>query len=177
VELVLSRGYERRVEPLGLSSGAQSHDYIDGKRALAHGQDLKLVAEAILELVNEQGVSFDAVGGLTMGADPIAHAIALLSGKKWFTVRKEAKSHGKLSGVEGAELVPGAKVILVDDVVTTGRSILAAREAIVDKQVEVVLAVALVDRGKSARERLLERGIDFRPLLTYEDLGIDPVGA
>ncbi len=133
VGLLRDLGYERRDRPFQLSSGEWSQDYIDAKRALSEGDNLRRVAQSVLRVVSEAGVEFDAVGGLTMGADPTAHAVALVSGKKWFSVRKQPKGHGRQQLIEGAELRPGMRVLLVDDVVTTGATAeacsLALREA------------------------------------------------
>lgn len=169
-------GYSRRDEPFRLSSGEMSRDYIDGKRAIANGASLRLVAEAVLEIVEQAGVTFDAVGGLTMGADPLAHAVALLSERDWFSVRKEAKVHGKQKLIEGTELQASARVLLVDDVVTTGASIVKAMDAVRDIGAQVVLAVTLVDRGDVATKYMEEQGVLYRPLASYRDLGIEPVG-
>lgn len=177
VALVAKWGYERREEHFELSSGFKSRDYIDGKRAISTTSRLRLVGDAIVTLASSVGVSFTAVGGLTMGADPIALAVALAgeSEKHWFSVRKQEKKHGKQKLVEGAELGPESRVLLVDDVVTTGRSILRALDGIKDTGAEIVLAVALVDRGEGATQRLAERGVLYRPVITYRDLGIEPV--
>src|SRR5713226_9500512 len=90
--LVRQYGYQHREEPFQLSSGGWSHDYVDGKHALAGGDALRLACQAILDAVEEP---FDAVGAPTMGADALAHGVALLSGAAWFSVRKEAKDHGR----------------------------------------------------------------------------------
>lgn len=176
VRLILDKGYIRREEPFRLSSGEMSHDYVDGKKAISLGRDLRLVAQAVLDLAAAEGVDFEAVGGLTMGADPLAHAVAVLADKRWFAVRKETKQHGKQRSIEGAELASGERVLLVDDVITTGASSLKALDAIEEAGAEVVLATCIVDRGKLASDAFAERGVPFRPLATYEDLGIDPVG-
>lgn len=177
VELIREKGYERRDDAFRLTSGEMSHDYVDGKRAIADGPDLRLVAQAMLDLCEANGVEFDAAGGLTLGADPIAHAIAIVGEKKWFTVRKETKGHGTKNRVEGARLGKGDRVLLVDDVVTTGGSIVQALQPIAETGAEIVFATAIMDRGKSASDRLGEHGIKFVPVCTYEDLGIDPVGS
>jgi len=177
VQLVLDKGYVRRDEPFRLSSGEMSHDYVDAKKAIALGRDLRLVAQAVLDLAGREAIEFEAVGGLTMGADPLAHAIAVLADKRWFAVRKEAKQHGKQRSIEGAELSPGEKVLLVDDVITTGSSSLKALDALEEVGAEVVLATCIVDRGKLASDAFAERGVAFKPLATYEDLGIDPIGS
>ncbi|HWC10252.1 MAG TPA: hypothetical protein VG455_03425, partial [Acidimicrobiales bacterium] len=78
LEVVRRLGYVRRDQAFQLSSGGWSHDYVDGKRALAGGAELRLAAEAVVATAAERGVAFDAVGGLTMGADPLAHAVAVV---------------------------------------------------------------------------------------------------
>lgn len=176
VGLLLKKGYERRERAFRLSSGKLSHDYIDGKRAIAHGEDLILVSEAILSLTHERKAEFKAVGGLTMGADALAHAISVLTNCEWFSVRKEPKEHGTQRSLEGAPLERGLEVLLVDDVVTTGKSIITAVEAIQETGANVQLAVSVCDRGTAARGLLAKRGIPYEPLVTYEDLGLEPVG-
>ncbi|MGH9276747.1 MAG: orotate phosphoribosyltransferase [Acidimicrobiales bacterium] len=176
VRLLRERGYVRRDEPFQLSSGEWSHDYVDGKRALAGGADLRLAAEAIVELVAAEGVAYDAVGGLTMGADPLAHAVAVVSGASWFSVRKEAKDHGRGRRIEGAVLGPGTTVVLLEDVVTTGASILRALDAVEETGARVVLATTLLDRGEQARDRFAARSVPYRPLSTFRDLHIAPIG-
>ena len=177
VDLIRSLGYERREQAFQLASGEWSHDYIDGKRALAEGENLRIVAEAVVEEAARAGVAFDAVGGPTMGADPVSHAIAVLKGSKWFSVRKKAKAHGKQKLIEGAQLGAGMKVLLVEDVVTTGTSLLDAVEAVEGTGAEVALALAIVDRGDAARSKFERKGIHYRSLATYRDFQISPVAA
>ncbi|HEX7823519.1 MAG TPA: orotate phosphoribosyltransferase, partial [Mycobacterium sp.] len=93
-DLVRTRGHERRDEPFKLASGQLSHDYIDGKFAVDNGERLAIVSRAIVDLAAIHGIEFDAVGGLTMGADSLAIGIALATGKSWFSVRKEQKQRG-----------------------------------------------------------------------------------
>jgi orotate phosphoribosyltransferase len=176
VEIVREHGYRRLDAPVRLASGEMSLDYIDGKRALAYGPHLKLACEALLELVDSAGVQFDAVGGLTLGADQFAHVAAVLSERSWFVVRKNVKDHGTRKKVEGAALGPGVSVLLVDDVVTTGGSILEALEAVAETGAHVAMAISLVDRGDVATQLFARAGIPYRALVTYEDLGIEPVG-
>lgn len=176
VDVLRERGWVRRAEAFQLSSGDWSHDYVDGKRALAGGAELRLAAEAVVAHAAGLGVRFDAVGGLTMGADPLAHAVAVVSGARWFSVRKESKQHGRGRLVEGAELSPGMSVLLVEDVVTTGRSMLQALDAVDATGATTVLAVTLLDRGETAGQAVRARGVRYAPLATYEDLGIEPVG-
>lgn len=174
--LIRKYGHERREQPFKLSSAGWSHDYIDGKKAIANGSHLRVVAQAIAELAAARGVMFEAVGGMTMGADSIAVAVALHLDVDWFSVRKESKRHGKQKRIEGCELAAGSRVLLVDDVVTSGRSILQALDVVEEAGANVVLATTLIDRGEMARAALRSRDVAYEPLLTYRDLGIEPVG-
>lgn len=94
-EIVLREGYLRLDDPIQLRSGEWSRDFVDGKRALAHGTDLELACRALLEMVTERGIDFDAVGGLTLGADQFAHGSAIVARKDWFVVRKEPKGRAR----------------------------------------------------------------------------------
>lgn len=169
-ELVRRTGYERRDEPFQLSSGGWSHDYVDGKVAVATGAALRQASEAVVEVV---GGDFDAVGGPTMGADALAHGVALVKGCGWFSVRKEAKGHGRGSWVEGTRLAEGDRVVMVEDVVSTGASLLRAAERVTELGARVVAATALLDRSPVVAERFGAAGILWVPLLTWEDLGIE----
>ena len=171
-ELVLRTGYERREEPFQLTSGGWSHDYVDGKYAVAGGPALRQASLAVIEAVGEE---FDAVGGPTMGADALAHGVALLSGCRWFSVRKEPKGHGRGAWVEGTRLSPGDRVIVVEDVVSTGASLLRAVDRIRELGVEVLAATALLDRSPTVGPRFAAAGIIWTPLLTWVDLGIEPL--
>jgi orotate phosphoribosyltransferase len=177
ITIVKEHGLEHREEPFRLTSGELSHDYMDGKKALARGDHLRTACEAIVALAADEGLEFDAVGGMTLGADSFSHGIAVLTGKPWFVVRKQAKEHGTTQRIEGAALGPGTRVLLIDDVATTGGSILAALDAVRDAGATVALAVTLVDRGEQAAPKFAARGVRYRPLLTYRDLGIAPVGS
>jgi orotate phosphoribosyltransferase len=171
-DLVKTTGYERRDQPFLLSSGGWSHDYIDGKFAVASGKALRQVSEAAVEAIDEP---FDAVGGPTMGADALAHGISVVSGASWFSVRKEPKGHGRRAWVEGARLDKGDRVVVVEDVVSTGASLLRAMERITELGAEVVAATALLDRSPRVAERFAGAGIHWVPLLTWEDVGIEPL--
>lgn len=174
-ELIRTRGYERREEPFKLASGQLSHDYIDGKYAVDTGERLTVVSRAVAELATDNGIDFDAVGGLTMGADPLAHGVAMVTGKAWFSVRKEQKKRGREQWVEGTRLTEGTRVLLVDDVISTGGSTELALERIAPLGVIVVGVIPMVDRGDIAAARFAKRDVPFHALVTYRDLGIEPV--
>ncbi len=102
--IIIEGGVTELDQPVELSSGAMSRYFIDGKRALCSGADLALACVCILDLIDEQRVEVDAVGGLTMGADQFAHGVAILGELQWFVVRKQPKGRGTNKYVEGAEL-------------------------------------------------------------------------
>ena len=174
VEIVRERGLIRLPEPVVLASGQLSRDFVDGKSALSRGPDLELACRALLEAV--EGIEFDAVGGLTMGADHLAHVAAVLSGREWFVVRKAPKGRGTDKLVEGASVGAGTRVLLVDDAVTSGGSIRRAHDAIVALGATVVAAVTLVDRGDVAAGFFAGLGVPYAALVTYRDLRIEPLG-
>ena len=116
-----------------LSSGKKSNYYIDGKQVTLDPKGILLVAKTILSMLH--GIQVDAVGGPTLGADPIAAAVALLSSQtgkplKAFIVRREEKKHGTQKRIEGPELKSGDRVVAVEDVITSGQSVLDAIQAI-----------------------------------------------
>lgn len=177
IELVRERGLEHRAEPFQLSSGDLSHDFVDAKRAICDGEGLRVAGVAALAALAAVGVTeFDAAGGLTMGADPLAHAIAVAGDVKWFSVRKEAKDHGTGRKIEGWQPRAGARLVIVDDAFTTGDSLKKAYDAVVGLDVSVVGAVALVDRGDRAASFFADLEIPYASIVTYRDLGIAPVG-
>jgi orotate phosphoribosyltransferase len=175
-EAIARDGLTRFEEPVRLASGAWSREFIDAKRALATGERLELACRELLSAVAGVGLEFDAIGGLTMGADAFAHVTAVLAGRSWFVVRKTPKGRGTNKLVEGAALDAATRVLLVDDVVTTGGSLVAAYEAVIrESDARVVGAVSIVDRGMGTRKKFAELGVPYLWLLSYEDLGIEPV--
>jgi orotate phosphoribosyltransferase len=174
-DLIATRGYEHRAEPFKLASGQLSHDYIDGKYAIDSGERLTIVSRAVAELAAARGIEFDAVGGLTMGADPLAHGVAMVTGKAWFSVRKEQKQRGREQWIEGTRLTPGTRVLLVDDVISTGGSTEIAFDRVTAAGAIVTGVIPMVDRGDIAAKRFAQRNVPFAALVTYRDLGIEPV--
>lgn len=175
VALVKEHGYRKLAAPVELASGQLSADYVDGKRAVAAASALRFVGEAMIEVAREWGVSFTAAGGLTMGADPFAISVALLANCNWFSVRKAPKERGLGKWIEGADLGPKDRVLLVDDVVTLGGSIMKAFDRVEETGATVVGVVAMVDRGDTAAEVFAAKRVPYRALVTYRDLEIEPV--
>jgi len=178
IEVVKHKGHLVLDPPVQLASGDWSRHFLDAKRALADWGDVALAGTVITEAVAAQGIEFDAVGGLTMGADVLAHGVAATIGPggKWFSVRKQRKDRGTQRRIEGTQLEPGQRVLLVDDVVTRGDSILDALNAIRETGAEVVCAVALIERGEFGKEKFRAENIPFLSVMTYRDLGIPAVG-
>ena len=175
IRIVKDKGYEKRETAFKLSSGGFSHDYIDMRRALSSGPDLELAARCLMGLLGEKKVLFDAIGGMTMGADPISHAVAVLEAKSWFSVRKQEKAHGTKQRIEGAKLDADTKVVLVEDTVSTGRSLLEALDVLRDTKVQITALCTLLDRSFDMSRRMEEEKIPYLPLITYQDLGIGPL--
>ncbi|HEX3604511.1 MAG TPA: orotate phosphoribosyltransferase [Candidatus Dormibacteraeota bacterium] len=150
-----------------LSSGRRSDFYFDGKQVTLEGRGLWVASRLILDRCRELEVT--AVGGLTLGADPIAAGVAALSGTdpmplRAFIVRKQAKDHGTARAIEGPTLGPHDRVLLVDDVVTTGSGFLVALEQVRATGAEVVEALALVDREEGGEEALAAVGLRLHAL-------------
>ncbi|WP_419924415.1 orotate phosphoribosyltransferase [Candidatus Poriferisocius sp.] len=175
IDIVKHRGMRRLDAPVELACGAMSSDFIDGKLALCRWGDLEVACRAIVQRVHEAGIEFNASGGMTMGADPLAVGIAAVAGSRWFSIRKAPKNRGTNQLIEGTPLGPHSRVLLLEDVTTTGGSALKAWETVRDTGAAVVAAAAVVDRGDTARRRFEALGVPYFPVLTYADLNIDPV--
>jgi orotate phosphoribosyltransferase len=177
LDVVRTRALIQFDEPRELSSGELSRDFIDAKAGLSRGEDLRLACSVIAGSVAAAGIEWDAVGGLTLGADQFAHGIVthLADDHEWFVVRKQPKGRGTNRLVEGAALGPGSRVLLVDDIVTTGGSIQQAHQHVLDTGATVVAAVTLVDRSDIAARYFDQHQVRYLPVFTYHDLGIVPV--
>jgi orotate phosphoribosyltransferase len=158
-----------------LSSGRISNYYLDGRIITLTPEGAYLVASIILELIKDKDI--DAIGGPTLGADPIVGAVATLSHIKkiplqTFIVRKAAKTHGMQRRIEGPKLKKGSLIILVDDVATTGGSLIEAKQALDKIGVRVKSAIVIVDRGEGAKENLAKAGLKLESIFKIEDLDI-----
>lgn len=159
-----------------LASGKKASYYLDGKQITLHSEGLRLVGEGLLELLHD--VKFQAIGGMSIGADPIIGGVLTAAGARnrellGFLVRKEAKGHGTLRYIEGP-VQPGMKVVIVDDVVTTGGSSLQAIDRIQEFGCEVVMVVAIIDRLEGGAANFTARNLPLRSLLTISDFGLTP---
>ena len=176
VERLLEVALERGALKYGkftLTSGKESTYYFDGRLLSLDPEGAQLIADAMLPILLEAGA--EAVGGLTLGADPIVSSISLASHLRGehipgFIVRKEAKSHGMGQGIEGP-LVPGSKVAIVDDVCTTAGSLFQAIEAAEAAGCTVVKVAAILDRKEGGSEELARRGYDFVALMSANSDG------
>ncbi|WP_055564978.1 orotate phosphoribosyltransferase [Streptomyces atriruber] len=158
-----------------LSSGLEADYYIDLRRITLDGEAAPLVGQVLLDLTED--LDFDAVGGLTMGADPVAGAMLHASaarGKRLdaFVVRKAAKAHGMQRRVEGPD-IKGRRVLVVEDTSTTGGSPLTAVEAVREAGAEVVGVATIVDRATGAGEKITEgAGVPYLFAYSKDDLGL-----
>ena len=158
-----------------LVSGTKSTYYLDGKQVTLSAEGLLQIAWGILELLGD--VEYSGFGGMSIGADPIVGEVLAAAATQntelqGFMVRKEAKGHGTQKYVEGP-VQPGDKVVIVDDVVTTGGSAIQAAERVREFGCEVVHAVGIVDRLQGGRQAFEAHGIPFSALLTVADFGIE----
>jgi len=158
-----------------LSSGKESNYYLDGRLITLTPEGAYLVASIILEMIKDRNP--DALGGPTLGADPIVGAVAVLSyinkqPIKTFIVRKEAKEHGMQQQIEGPVLLSGNRVILVDDVATSGKAILEAKQALDKIGVIVDKVIVIVDRKQGAGENLAKAGLKLESIFTISDFGL-----
>lgn len=157
-----------------LASGKQSDFYIDARLTTMSPEGLAIIGPLALSALRESGWNVDAVGGLTLGADPISYAISYASAGsdhplRAFTVRKEPKAHGTGKLVEGP-FREGDRVAVIEDVITTGGSALRAIEAVRNANAIVAGVLALVDRGEGGRQAIEKAGIDVISLVTADQI-------
>ncbi|WP_370451575.1 orotate phosphoribosyltransferase [Corynebacterium sp. 49B] len=154
-----------------LSSGKKANYYVDLRRATLHHRASRLIGALLREETKD--LDYVSVGGLTLGADPVATAVMHAEGREInsFVVRKEAKKHGMQRRIEGPDVVD-KKVLVVEDTTTTGNSPLTAVQALREAGAEVVAVATVVDRATGAADVIAAEGLDYRYLLGLEDLGL-----
>jgi orotate phosphoribosyltransferase len=163
-----------RVGEFVLSSGKTANYYLDCRMTTLDPRGALLIAKLMLDKIQALGLSVDAIGGLTLGADPIAASVAVVSGIEGrplpgFIVRKEAKGHGMRRFIEGWDGRPGSQVVIVDDVCTSGQSILTAAEKVEEAGYRVAATFCVVDREEGGTEAIARR-YEFYPLFTAKEL-------
>jgi orotate phosphoribosyltransferase len=163
-----------------LASGKKATYYLDGKQVTLDSAGAKLVAEGILDVLAAHPPLPRAVGGMSIGADPITAAVITMAGVRGiamsgFLVRKQPKGHGTNRFLEGP-VASGDHVVIVEDVVTTGGSSLEAFERCQEFGLTVDRVVAIIDRREGGREAFAARGLAFDSLLSIRDFGIEPPG-
>ena len=162
-----------------LASGKEADYYVDLRRVTLHHRAAPLVGHVLLDLLEEVGLGvgeIDAVGGLTMGADPVALALLHAAASRGqeldaFVVRKEGKSHGLQRRIEGPD-VAGRRVVAIEDTSTTGGSALTAVEALREAGAQVVGVAVIVDRDTGAKERIEAEGLPYLSVFGLDDLGL-----
>lgn len=159
-------------QPVILSSGKKSDYYIDARRVTLSAKGAALCGRWLFETVSPD--SYDAYGGPTLGADPLVGALGVLLAqngldKKGFIVRKQPKSHGRGRMIEGPDLCEKDRVLLFDDVATTGKAMVSAIEALSQQGVRVAAAVCLIDREEGAAQTLAAHGVELVSLFKGRD--------
>jgi len=174
LQLVQERSFKRG--DFQLASGGRSSYYIDGRMTVVFSEAAQLIGEVIYERTRD--LAIDAIGGLATGAIPLTTAAVIAyhqHGRKLegFWVRDAAKQHGTQKVIEG-NLQPGMRVVVVDDVFTSGGSALKACQEVTKLGCEVVLVLALVDRLVGAEQKFKEQGIaNYQAIFTIRDLGVE----
>ena len=173
-EIILEKSY--RKGKFTLSSGLESDFYIDGKQTTLSAEGAYLCGKEIFNLIKSNSVPINAVGGMTLGADPLVTAASLVSFLEKapipaFIVRKESKGHGTEQYIEGLKnMVEGGMVALLEDVVTTGGTLLQVIERVEAQGFKVGLVVTVVDRQEGGAETLAKAGYPMKAIFTREEL-------
>lgn len=173
-EILLDKSY--RQGSFTLTSGKTSDFYVDGKQTTLDAEGGYLCGRLLFQLIAKQTADIQAVGGMTLGADPLVTAVSLVSFLEKnpipaFIVRKEAKGHGTGNYIEGLKnLEPGCRVALVEDVVTTGGTLLQVIDRVEAAGFVVGLVVTIVDRQEGGAEILAEKGYPLEALFTRQEL-------
>ena len=170
-QLILRDAYFR--EKIILSSGKESDYYIDARRVTLHPEGAYLCGKIILAMVKDDKI--DAIGGPTLGADPMVGAIGVLSLEakrpvNTFIIRKAPKPHGKQQQIEGPLLQSSHRIVLIDDVATTGKAFLESLDVLEKMGLKPVKAIVIVDRNEGAREALKARGCLLESIFDIKEI-------
>jgi orotate phosphoribosyltransferase len=176
LELIRSESLQRG--EFTLASGKKASYYLDCRNITLHPQGANVIAAGMLDVIESLGDLPDAVGGMAIGADPITAAIVTLAGQrdlplKGFMVRKEPKGHGTGKQVEGP-VESGQRVVIVEDVITSGGSALKAVDAAQQFGLIVERVIGIIDRLAGGQQAFADRGIELVTLTTIRDFGIEP---
>jgi len=172
-ELIRTRALFK--EKVVLSSGKESNFYLDGRLISLSAEGSYLIAVIVLDLISKKNIS--AIGGPTLGADPIVGAVAALSHIRekpvdTFIVRKAAKAHGRMRQIEGPLLKKDSRVIIIDDVATTGKALIEAKEVLDNEGIKADEAIVVVDREEGAAEALSRRGLRLISIFKASEFGV-----
>lgn len=169
------RKYAIREGEFTLNSGRTSHWYLDGRQVAFRGDCMSIVGEAIVDALAHAGIGaddYDVVGGPVVGAIPVALAVAMVTGKPAFAIRKEAKDHGVGGRIAGV-LEAGQRVLIVEDTATTGKALVESLPAVEEMDCPIVAISLLLDRGGALGDLLAERSTPYVPVLGAPDLGYE----
>jgi len=173
IHLILQKAFKYSEEPVfKLVSGRMSNYYFNCKAVTLHPEGMYLIGNIIFDMLKDSGAK--GIGGLTLGADPIADAVAYTSYLRKkpveaFVVRKTAKSHGTMQWIEG-NITTGDKVVVVDDVITTGKSTIEALTRAKEGGLDVIKVIALVDRQEGGKENIEALGHKVETVVTREEV-------
>jgi orotate phosphoribosyltransferase len=152
-----------------LASGKKSRYYVDIKKASTNPELLKLIAARVSETMKLHSINADYIGGVALGGVPIAVSVSLETGSPILMIRKEAKEYGTKGQIVG-DVIPGSKVVLVEDVTTTGGSVIKAIQALRDEGLIIRYVITVVDREEGASESLASADVELIPLVRMSEL-------
>jgi len=173
IELIFEKAFKYSKEPVfKLVSGRMSNYYFNCKAVTLHPEGMYLIGNLIYDMIKDSGAK--AIGGLTLGADPVAYAVSYtsyLKGKpvEAFVVRKSAKSHGTMQWIEG-DVAKGDKVVIVDDVITTGKSTIEAINRAKEAGLEIAKVIGLIDRQEGGRENIEASGYKVEAVVLRDEV-------
>ena len=173
-EILLEKSYRKGT--FKLTSGRESDFYIDGKQTTLSAEGAYLCGKLLLDVIHQHPERIDAVGGMTLGADPLVTAVSIVSHLEHqpipaFIIRKEAKKHGTSEYIEGQKNLPdGATVALVEDVVTSGGTLIKVIDRVKAQGYKVGIVLTVVDRQEGGAEALAEKGYPLKAIFTRQEL-------